>query len=156
MKTATPFRNFRLRVRYEVLRQLRTEKPNPWETLWVLFNFRTESHREWKGKETNYVILKPNGVELGRAWGRADQKFLATRNEPRLEMGPLYTLLIEREGGGTRVTYDRNPPLHFSDSAWPDVTYDHPGTIGLYVEDAEVLVRSVEIDRSSVGEKDGP
>src|SRR2546428_5155163 len=56
--------------------------PNPWEVAWVAFRAANNSFY--------YFILKPNGIELGKAIDSATlnkQVFLFTADSPRLKIG---------------------------------------------------------------------
>ena len=58
--------HFQLSLEYSFVKQLRKKDPNPWESLWIMFNYQ-RGHRA-DTKDTLYLALKTNGVELGRAF----------------------------------------------------------------------------------------
>ncbi len=136
-----PLSDFELRAEFMLERQLRTQGPNPWEAFWVFFNYRPVGAH----KETNYLLLKTNGVELGRAFDEKGQRFLKTESRPALALGRWYRLRIRRVGNGLRAEVDGKLALEYSGSLKePDRLLDAPGRIGLYTEDARVRVRSIQ------------
>ena len=48
---------------------------NPWETFWLMFQYQPQAKGQ---KTTNYIAAKPNGIELGTAFGDVGQTFLRT------------------------------------------------------------------------------
>ncbi|MBN8539488.1 MAG: hypothetical protein J0L82_03800 [Deltaproteobacteria bacterium] len=141
--------DFRLRVRYLVERQLRRNEgtsesaPRPWEVFWLFWGYR--EGRSPALKETNYFILKSNGVELGRAFEETEQTFLATATTPKLALAHSHELVLTRISNRVSVDVDGISALEFSNSEWPQAFYEANGKIGLYVEDAGAVVQGVWI-----------
>lgn len=140
-----PLRDFRVSFRYRVRRALRqpSSEANPWETLWLFFNYRGEA----ASKETNYLILKSNGLEVGKAWGQTAQSFLHTAAQPRaLQPRQWQHLEIERRGSrlSVRLNHGKAETIAFHPKR---ALYGHPGSIGLYTEDADVEVRDFILNR---------
>jgi hypothetical protein len=98
-------------------------------------------------KQSNYFAYKTNGVELGRMFGIVDQHFLMTHSS-QTQLGR-HRIEIERTPTGVRVWVDEKLSLDFRNRIWPNALYDHHGSIGLYVEDAEVIIENVEIQEIS-------
>jgi hypothetical protein len=139
-----PVRDFRVTFRYRVRQQLRqpASEVNPWETLWLFFNYRTEG----ENKETNYLLLKPNGLEIGKAWGEKEQAFLHTSPRPRVtDPGNWQEVEIERRGNELFVTLNRGLTEQIALSG-RNTLFSYRGSIGLYTEDADVEVRDFVID----------
>jgi hypothetical protein len=118
------------------VRQLRTgSAPNPWEAAWALWHYTDNEH-------FYYVILKPNGWELGKedpAYPGA-QRFLATGESP-FPIGPTYTVRVRQIGNVTTVWADGRQLVSFTDNERPY----RSGAIGLYNEDAEVEFDGVSV-----------
>ena len=138
-KAILPSEKFDILIEYKNSEALRRESPNPWELLWVFFQYQPAGGLE---KTTNYVIAKTNGLEIGKAFGEIGQTFLKTDESSRAGFEKWHTLRIQRDGGNLRVQLDAHPPLLWKDS---DSTrlYNQQGGIGLYTEDARVSVRKV-------------
>jgi hypothetical protein len=109
------------------VKQLRQgSPPNTWEVAWSMFHFRDLSNYY-------YFILKPNGVELGKKQGSDAQIFLATANQPQLQLGTSYRIQIRVAGARIRISVNGTQAIDFTDP--------HPlpaGSIGLYEEDSQV------------------
>lgn len=134
-------RFFEVDLRFQNRRPLRVGAPNPWEVFWLFFNYQTA--RDGK-KKTNYLILKPNGIEVGRATKEVDQVILKTWNEPVIRYGEEHRLRLKRWGTKLIIQADEHPELVYEfihDSQQP---FDQKGQIGLYSEDAEVLIRELK------------
>ncbi len=137
------FQDFRLTVVVTTEEQLRTPTPNGWEVFWIFFNYQPEENLE---KTTNYFIYKPNGIELGRAFDSIGQYFLFTDSEPTLTIGESNEFVLEKVGGNLTVWIDGTQVLNYSSTTLPDALYDQPGSIGLYTEDARVVIESVLLE----------
>lgn len=125
--------SFDFYVEYANLHQLREGPPNPWEVFWILFPYRSQV-----SKITNYLIIKTNGLELGKAYGEVDQQFLFTQSTPQANFNRWHTLRLIRRGDHLQGFYDQEKVLD-----WHGPLENHAGAIGLYTEDAAVKVRSV-------------
>lgn len=89
--TQKQYQYFKLQITFQVVKQLRSQ-PNPWEVLWVFFNYQ-----KTKLKNTNYFIFKTNGLEVGQAWGALSQHFIASTNTPTLKTKSSYLLTIIKD-----------------------------------------------------------
>ncbi len=136
-----PIQNFILNINASTVSQLRSPTPNAWEVFWIFFNYRTTSH----GKETNYFILKPNGIELGKAFAELGQTFLYTDSNPILHIGETYHYKIEKRENEVWV-YINDVLALDPQGQENDAIYLHPGSIGLYTEDAKVKIYSVNLE----------
>lgn len=138
-----PLDNFCLTVEATTEAQLRSSAPNPWEVFWIFFNTVFDDGHE----ETNYFILKTNGIELGRAFdGGDEQEYLVTENTPQLVLGSRVRYFLRKSPGALTVSIDDVPVIDYTNGTDPDFLYEHAGAIGLYTEDARVRVHSVSLD----------
>jgi len=133
-----PKSGFELEVEYTLLAQLREATPNPWETFWLFFGYQPGKD----GKRTNYALVKPNGLEVGRAWGKFDQSFAFTTPVPFLlpNTAARLRVLVPVEGP-VEIFFQDKPAGTIPHSA----LFHHSGRIGLYLEDARVAVREVRV-----------
>ena len=130
-----------LTLRQKTVRQLRQgSPPNPWEVAWVVWGY---------GDNTRfyYFILKPNGVELGKAHPGypGAQRFLYTAPSPRLSLGEWNRVRVRQVGRTIDVWVDGARVIDgFVDTPGP--AGDGPyleGRVGLYTEDASTLFDDV-------------
>lgn len=133
-----PVADFELTIRATTMRQFREPSPNPWETLWILFNYIPQGDY----KETNYFVLKTNGIELGKAYNERGQTYLHTGDAPKLQLGVETTYRLIKIGQDLSVYIDGDLALEYDGGD----LYDHAGSIGLYVEDSQVSVSRVEFN----------
>lgn len=116
--------------------QLRETTPaNPWETAWLVWGYQDNQH-------FYYFTLKTNGWELGKvdpAYPGA-QRFLATGDSQKLEIGAWHDFQIEVNGASFTVKIDGTVITTFTDQQGPLYT---SGKIGFYTEDAEIRVDNV-------------
>ncbi|GAC1387855.1 MAG: hypothetical protein NVSMB31_00860 [Vulcanimicrobiaceae bacterium] len=127
-------------VRMQTVEQLRTPAPNTWETGWFLWHYQDDVH-------FYYVILKPNGWELGKedpAYPDA-QRFLATGDSPHFPIGSTNTLRIVQVGPTITVSANGTVLTTFTDGERPYTS----GALGLYCEDARVHFGSVSASPAS-------
>lgn len=116
--------------------QLRENDPaNAWEVFWLFFNLKVNPDQT---KESNYLIIKPNGIELGTAYGELGQKYLYTKGSPSRPIGVRYKLRVQKKGQTVKAWLDDVLVLDHTDSR----LYQRAGSIGLYNEDAKVRVHS--------------
>lgn len=142
---SSPLAEFCLTIEATTEAQLRDTSPNPWEVFWIFFNAVFEDGHE----ETNYFILKTNGIELGRAFdGDDEQEFLVTESEPRLGLGSRVLYVLRKSPGRLTVSIDGEAVIDYTNGTDPDFLYEHAGAIGLYTEDARVRVHSVSLECS--------
>lgn len=142
----TPLQNFKATITYTNVAQLRTgSAPDPWEVFWLFFNYTLGSDGK---KQTNYVVIKTNGTEMGRAYSETAQEFLVTNGSPTVSIGNAHTIIVTKIGTTVTVTFDGAQAFSFTSAASPSTKYiyDVPGAIGLYTEDAQVRVSSVTVE----------
>lgn len=133
----SPLRNFRLTVTAITEMQLRQNSPpNPWEVFWLFFNYNATP----TGKNTNYFILKTNGIELGTATDSIGQTFLQTAPTTIPAVGQLNTFQIEKIDSSVTVSINGAKVIDYTGAV-----FDTPGSIGLYTEDAGVKVTAVSV-----------
>lgn len=91
-----PAAGYRVSWRARTVRQMRVgSPPNPWEAAWFMFDYVDPDH-------CTYLVLKPNGWELGRRdpTGNGGQLFIATDGwaNPAPDLSSFRTVHIERRG----------------------------------------------------------
>ena len=135
-----------IQVRYKVLRQLRPG-PRPWEVLWLFFGYR--SGVEARTKTIDYFVLKTNGLEIGRAFGETEQEFLVTKEVPKLFIGRRHEIRLQFEEGDFHFLVDGRSAARSPEDFAVTRLYSGPSraftSFGLYAEDAEIQIDSVEI-----------
>lgn len=131
-------RDFTLEINAVTKRQLRQEtEPNAWEVFWIFFNYNpTEDGK----KTTNYFILKPNGFELGGACDELEQRFMKTGETVQMVIGEEYTYKICKKGFNIKISINDTEIINDDFEL-----YDEYGSIGLYCEDSEVVISSIEL-----------
>lgn len=132
---------FELTITYTNLSSLRTDSPRPWEAFWFFFNYRPDH----QFKKTNYLLLKTNGLEIGRASGKNDQVILMTTDRPVMSYGKSQTLRLRRMGTLLWIQVDSQTPVVYDFSHATEQPYSDPGAIGLYSEDAAVLIEKISL-----------
>ncbi len=106
----------------------RTGTPNPWEVGWLVWDYVDNDH-------FTYLILKPNGWEVGRRDPAfpGGQRFIADDTRPRTRLGVERTASVDRIGTRTTVRVDGRELVTF------DVgPYETRGSVGMYCEDSVV------------------
>jgi len=137
--SARIWRNFTVEIRLRTNGQLRRPHPNPWEVGWVLWHYIND-------QRFYYVILKPNGWELGKEDPSypGGQRFLVTDASPVFPAGRWYTIRIQQHGDVFQVTVDGRRLVRFADTRHPYLA----GRIGLYVEDASATFQPGAVART--------
>ncbi len=139
VKSEYELKDFTLELTAITKKQLRAgSEPNPWEVFWIFFNYIPTDDGK---KQTNYFLLKPNGYELGRASDELEQVFLATGTDMQLEIGEEYIYKIYKSGNHIEININGIEIINGDYDL-----YNVYGSIGLYCEDAEVEVSSVDIE----------
>jgi hypothetical protein len=103
--------------------------PNPWEVAWAVWHYTDNQH-------FYYLILKPNGWELGKedpAYPGA-QRFLRTGSDRTFPVGSWHNVHVTQTGGSITVAVDGAPLTTFVDQERPYLQ----GSIALYCEDSAV------------------
>ncbi|MGJ0395784.1 MAG: hypothetical protein ACR65U_06140 [Methylocystis sp.] len=135
--------NFTIEASLHTEKQLRRQDaPNPWEVAWLLWDYVDDKH-------FYYLILKPNGWELGK--GDPDypgyQRFLASGHRPIYPIGNRYVVKIVQAASPTSTTLtvfaDGVPLTTFTDRERPYSS----GLVGFYSEDALVNFHSIVVTR---------
>jgi hypothetical protein len=103
--------------------------PNPWEVGWAIWHYTDNQH-------FYYVILKPNGWELGKADPAypGAQRFLSTGSDRTFSIGSWHSIHITQIGQSITVAADGTPLTTFVDQERPYLQ----GSIALYCEDSAV------------------
>lgn len=128
--------NLALTVRVRTTAQLRRPRPNPWEAGWLLWHYAG-------GRHFYYLVLKPDGWELGKEDPRypGGQRYLATGGRPRFPAGRWYTITVTQHGAVIEAAVDGRRLVRFTDTQHPYLS----GRVGLYCEDAAVIFRPLSI-----------
>ena len=123
-------------VRVRTVSQLRTPRPNPWETGWLLWHFKSRRH-------FYYLALKPDGWELGKEDPAypGGQRYLATGSSPQFPVGRWYTVTVRQRGAAIEAAVDGRTLVRFTDRKHPYLS----GRVGLYCEDAATVFRPLSI-----------
>lgn len=130
-------RNFRISATARTEAQLRQNSAaNAWEVFWLFFNYNPTV----AGKDTNYFMLKPNGVELGTAMQETGQTFLHTGPATAAALGVDNKFEIEKLGNRVRVWINGALVIDYTGAI-----IDVPGSLGLYTEDARVRITNVQV-----------
>lgn len=129
-------KNFDIVVDYKNETALRKQNPNPWEVFWLFFNYVPGAHNV---KTTNYVVAKPNGIEMGRAAGLTDQAFIKTTEFPQAKFDEWHRLRVHKIDGALKIYF--NEEFVFDIPA--NQIFTANGKLGLYSEDASVAVKRI-------------
>tara|TARA_Y100000310_G_C20568224_1_gene756639 strand:- start:44 stop:1063 length:1020 start_codon:yes stop_codon:yes gene_type:complete len=125
-------------ITLKTIEQLRDVDPNPWEVGWVLWHYTDNAH-------FYYVILKPNGWELGKRDPAypGGQRFLATGSSPQFSILEEYDIKIVQDETNTIQFFAENELLTtFTDEEDPY----NIGKVGMYTEDALVYFTDVMVN----------
>jgi hypothetical protein len=120
--------------RVQTVRQIRTgSEPNPWECAWLIWNFTDNEH-------FYYVALKPNGWELGKRDPAypGGQRFLAS-GEDAFPIRTWHRFAITQDNARIVIRLNGVEVGSFADTERPYLE----GKLGLYSEDAEVLLDNI-------------
>lgn len=133
-----PLKDFTIALTSKTEAQLRRGgQPNPWEVFWLFFNYNQDA----KGRDqTNYLVIKPNGVEIGKAVGADRQVYLYTKGTPTSPIGTQAVWKVIKEGKMLTVFLNGTQVIQRSLAL-----YDVPGAVGLYTEDARVRAWAINI-----------
>lgn len=129
------FDDLDMRMRMKTVDQLRAGKPNPWEVAWSLWQYTDNTH-------FYYLILKPNGWELGKADPAypGAQRFLATGSK-RFPIGQWHSVRVRQVGRTMTVWANGQKLTRFVDRQRPYKS----GSIGVYNEDAKTFFDDVAV-----------
>lgn len=138
-----PLRNFSVTLTITNEAQLRAGKPNEWEVFWLFFNYNTAGRNL---KKTNFLLIQTHtGIQLGKAFKKFGETYLAKYRRPSVRVGQTYRLKVTKTGQHVEVQMDGKTVLLFDGGLLSRRLYDVPGSIGLYCEDSQVRVRDVSI-----------
>ncbi|MFB9888609.1 family 16 glycoside hydrolase [Planobispora takensis] len=123
-----------LRMRLRTLDQTRPD-PNVWEVAWAVWHYTGPQN-------FYYLLLKPNGWELGKADPafRGAQRFLATGPGP-FPIGRWYEVRVRQSGARMTAWVDGRKLVDYTDGRDPYLQ----GAVGLYAEDAVAEFTSVSL-----------
>ena len=130
------FSDMKLSVRAKTVKQLREGSPNPWESAWVIWNYRDNTH-------FYYLALKPNGWEVGKADPnyKGAQRFLATGSNMKFPVGTWASVRVTQVGATMTVTVNGEVLTEVTDTERPYTS----GAVGLYNEDAKTYFDDVRV-----------
>lgn len=131
-------RAFQVGFDFQVIRQYRRPQAHPWESLWLFWSYNLDGEGQ---KLTNYIVFKPNGLEIGKAYKEVSQDFIWTQSQPQICVGQWHRVLFAREGVNLLLWLDgvSVPFPHLK----IDSLYQYPGRIAFYVEDSRVMLRKI-------------
>ena len=135
------FKYFELELTFTNVQALRIGVPQPWETFWLFFNYQPDG----SFKKTNYLAFKTNGLEAGFASGDRDQKIFKTWESPVFPYGISEHIKIRRMATRFAIEINGQAPMIFEFATDENKPQALPGAIGLYTEDAEVLIQGITI-----------
>ena len=135
-----PSTNFHAHFEFNILKQHRKINPNPWESLWFFWSYQKQTG---DNKNTNYLVFKTNGLELGKAFGITDQTFLWTTDIVHFEIGKSYIVDMDFTNDILQIRINN---LLFTPPAILKNTFLTGGNIGLYSEDADVQIKDYVFD----------
>lgn len=133
------YKDIELTVRQKTVKQLRDgSSPNAWETAWTVWHYTDNTH-------FYYLILKPNGWELGKADPKypGAQRFLATGSDRKFPVGSWNTVTVRQVGPAVEVTVDGEHLTTFVDKERPYLG----GSVGMYTEDARVYFDDLSVQK---------
>jgi len=135
--TTASFGDLDMRMRMKTVKQLRDGNPNPWEVAWGIWHYQDNTH-------FYYLILKPNGWELGKADPAypGAQRFLATGSQ-RFPIGRWHDIRVRQVGRTMKVWANGGFLTKFTDRERP---YKR-GAVAVYNEDAKTYFDEVLITR---------
>lgn len=116
-------------------RSTRVGAPNPWEAGWLVWDYLDAAH-------FTYLILKPNGWEVGRRDPSqpGGQRFIADGPAPATPIGMQRTATVDRVYGQSTIRVDGDPLTTFT---LPMA--ENRGSVGMYSEDAVVLWQRIAV-----------
>ncbi len=136
-----PVTDFMLRFDFKVVKQNRIKKPKSWETFWLFWSFRKE---DGDNKKTNYLAFKTNGLELGKSFAVTDQVFLWTSEAVKFEIGKWYH--VEMALAKKQLSLKVNDLAITVVSDVLEKTFQTPGQIAFYTEDADVSLKNYSFE----------
>jgi hypothetical protein len=108
-------------------------QPNPWECAWLVWNYTDDEH-------FYYIAIKPTGWELGKRDPAypGGQRFLAS-GEGEFPIGVWHSFMITQENDRIAIRLNDVDVASYTDTERPYLQ----GKLGLYSEDAEVLLDDI-------------
>ncbi|MDQ4143092.1 MAG: DUF1080 domain-containing protein [Actinomycetota bacterium] len=130
------FSGMKLSMRAKTVKQLRSTSPNPWESAWVIWNYKDNTH-------FYYLALKPNGWEVGKADPnyRGAQRFLATGSNMKFPIGTWADVDVQQVGNTMSVWANGKLLTKFTDNERPYTS----GNVGVYNEDAKTYFDNIQV-----------
>ena len=130
------FSDMKLSVRAKTAKQLREGTPNPWESAWVIWNYKDNTH-------FYYLALKPNGWEVGKADPnyKGAQRFLATGSNMKFPVGTWASVQVTQVGPTMTVSVNGQVLTKLTDKERPYTS----GSVGFYNEDAKTYFDDVRV-----------
>ena len=124
-----------MEMRMKTVDQLREGPANPWEVAWSIWHYQDNTH-------FYYVILKPNGWEVGKADPAypGAQRFLATGSK-RFEVGKWHDVRVRQVGATMTVWANGQKLTSFKDGERPY----KGGRVGVYNEDAKTYFDDIVV-----------
>jgi hypothetical protein len=145
--TTKKYQDFDLTLDMMTVSQLRKDKPNPWETAWIVWHFTDNFH--WYAFQ-----LKTNGIQLEKkdndVKDDAAEIFLQTKQSNAFKLGKWNKIRILHEDSYTNTPHiqiwmNGEKVIDYVDDKIPNSVRLDIGSIGLYSEDASVRFDNVYI-----------
>ena len=130
------FSGMDLSLRAKTVKQLRRGTPNAWESAWVIWNYKDNTH-------FYYLALKPNGWEVGKADPAypGAQRFLATGSSQKFPVGSWASVDVRQVGNSMTISANGKLLTQFVDAERPYTS----GAVGVYNEDAKTYFDDIEV-----------
>ncbi len=125
---------------FVISKQNRTGTPNPWKSFWFFWSYQKQNG---DNKNTNYLVFKTNGLELGKAFGITGQTFLWTTDIIHFEIGKPYSVDLKFVHDSLQI---RINDLLFIPPPVLQNTFLTAGSMGFYSEDADVNLKNYSFE----------
>lgn len=137
--TSSTYKNFHLSLDMKTVKQLReNDVPNTWETAWLFFRYTDKTHHY-------YMVLRTNGIELGKKDDSLSQTILYQAYYPRVLMGYYQHIDLQVSGNHIVAYVDGEKAIDLYDSGVSS-QLGGAGVIGLYQEDSVAHFDNVRIE----------
>ena len=145
--TTKKFQDFDLTLDMMTVKQLRENKPNPWETAWIVWHYTDSFHWYAFQLKTNGIQLEKKDNELKNDTGEI---FLQTKPSTAFKLGNWNKIRIMHENSYTstphiQIWINGNKVIDYIDNKFHSSEKLSFGAIGLYNEDASVRFDNIYI-----------
>jgi len=139
---------FQISCTMKTLKQLRQNEPaNNWEVGWLVFGYKDNGPDKGKFK---YLILKPEGLEVGESLLNDAQEFLYRKetDQDRFPINKDYNVNLRVENNAVTITVNgkKYPPYKMFSGEGND-HLDADGKVGFYPEDSKIEIRDIKVEQ---------